>query len=267
MSSRSKIGPCHPLCRGVFYEVKVPAWFLFCEGRHDPSARDDRRVDDCRRTGFRPGPGHRPRPHQLQDGGCRQPRRPAPEPDRRRHGEASVRRRPRLPGKRAQGTRRPGVVAGAGLLEDELPARADYAEDAAGAVLQRRRVRRLLPPRRRAGVLGGRRQPRNGVLHARPGADRQAAVRPADRQLPDLSRVQPDAGRARPPGPLGLRRPRRHADPVRRHFPHRPLEPVHRALGRLVRHRHARQADAHGQLGRAEQASPTSEDQSPAVRT
>ena len=47
-------------------------------------------------------------------------------------------------------------------------------EDAAGALLQRRRLRRLLPARRRARVLRGRPQARHRVLHARPGAGRRS---------------------------------------------------------------------------------------------
>ena len=166
---------------------------------------------------------------------------------RRRDGEARVRAGARLPAVAAPRARRARVVAGAGLLEDEPPARADLAQDPARDLFQRRRDGRLLPPRPGDRDLGGRRRRRHGVLHARPDARGEARAAAADRVVPALPQLLGQPGIPRAPRPLALRGPAGQSAAVQRVVPHRPREPARRALGGLVRDRHQRPPEAHGQ--------------------
>ena len=99
--------------------------------------------------------------------------------ERLRSGKVKLefRRAARVPRRGAQGARRAGLVAGAGVFEDQLPGAADLAADGAGALLQRRRVGGLGAGRRRAGVRRGR-IPRQGVdlLHDGPGGGPKARI-------------------------------------------------------------------------------------------
>ena len=70
----------------------------------------------------------------------------------------------------------------------------------------------------------------------------EAAICAADGQLPVLPPLAA-SGHPGERGAIGLSRPRRQPDPLRRVIPHRPHEPAQGTLGRLVRHRHARQAE------------------------
>ena len=78
--------------------------------------------------------------------------------------------------------------------------------------------------------------------------DQEPAERPRFTRQTDNCLIchasSPTRGVPGPPRPVGVHRPRRAADPLGRHVPHRPHQPVRGALGRVVRHRHARQADA-----------------------
>ena len=88
---------------------------------------------------FAASPGRRPdRRLRARRRSTTRPRRPTTPSPPSRSGSQAGRRSCRSTTttatcRRSQGTRRPAVVAGAGLLEDQLPARADHAEDAAGA--------------------------------------------------------------------------------------------------------------------------------------
>src|SRR5206468_218841 len=92
-------------------------------------------------------------------------------------GQAEVRRGARLPAVGPEGAGHPGLLADAGVLEDQLPARADLAPLAAHTVLQRQRVRRLGAGWARAGTVLGGSAAGGRVLPPEPGSCREAEVR------------------------------------------------------------------------------------------
>ena len=91
---------------------------------------------------------------------------------------------------------------------------------------------------------------RHGVLHARPGARREAGPAAADRVLPALPQLIGQPGIPRASRPFAFRGPARQSASCERVVPHRSHKPARRALGRLVRDRHERPAEAHGQHDR-----------------
>ena len=72
---------------------------------------------------------------------------------------------------------------------------------------------------------------RHGVLHARPAAGPTAALHPANRRLPELSRRVADPGVSGAPGPLAVHRPAGPAGAVAGQRPRRSDDAVRRALG------------------------------------
>ena len=164
-------------------------------------------------------------------------------------GETTLRREPRLGYLRSLLKQLDVSPSSQTLVfsKTSLQRQSHRAAHAAGRLLQRRHLRRLLPRRRRAGNLDGRRRAGRRLLHARSNGRRRAVDPSPDRQLPALPRLVVDQGRAGPHDPLRVQRSGGLADSVVGRLPHEPHQPLRTSLGRLVRHRHARFAEAHGQ--------------------
>ena len=226
---------------------------------HPPSARRrraSRRGRGIRRPPDRTGDagggdglraGHRARPDQLQRGDAAERGRAAPGAARQGDGEARIRAGARLPAVAAPRARRPRVVAGAGLLQDEPAARADLAQDPPRDLLQRRGDGRLLPPRPGDRDLGGRRGIGTAFYTLDQAPEEKPVTATADRVLPALPQLFGQPGVPRAPRPFALRGPAGQSAARQRVVPHRSHEPARRALGGLVRDRHQRPAEAHGQ--------------------
>jgi len=88
--------------------------------------------------------------------------------------------------------------------------------------------------------------PRRRFLHPRTGGHRTAQLRARPWQLPDLSRVVADSKRPGASCTVGVSVAQWLPSLRRRHVSDPPPQSFEGTLGRLVRHRHARQNAAHG---------------------
>ena len=139
---------------------------------------------------------------------------------RRGSGEIRVQAGTRLLAVAASGDRCARVIAGAGFLQDEPPARADLAQDPPRDLLQRRRDGRILRPRPGDRDLGGRRGIGTAfyAIDQYPRRSRSSSVRPSracsatarrpTRDFPDTSSDRSSwTARAIPYSPAGRSAP------------------------------------------------------------
>ncbi len=139
------------------------------------------------------------------------------------------------------------VVAGAGLLQDEPAARPDLAQDPRAIYFNddvmvgfcnRGRVMEISAADDLIGT---------AFYTIDQAAGKSAGHRAADRLVPALPQLVGQRGLPRAPRPFALRGPRGQSPARPRLVPDRSHQPAGRTLGRLVRHRHQRSAEAHGQ--------------------